>query len=46
MNRLPRSIPVEANTRKGFFRMIANMVCSVLGLIVEKEHDHENKKGV
>jgi acetate kinase len=26
--------------------MIANTVCRVLGLTIEKEHDHENKKGV
>jgi len=26
--------------------MIANMVCRVLGLTNEKEHDHDNKKGV
>ena len=26
--------------------MIANSVCRVLGLTIEKEHDHENKKGV
>ncbi len=26
--------------------MIANTVCRVLGFIVKKEHDHENKKGV
>jgi acetate kinase len=26
--------------------MIANTVCRVLGLSIEKEHDHENKKGV
>jgi acetate kinase len=26
--------------------MIAKTVCDVLGLIVKKEHDHENKKGV
>ena len=26
--------------------MIANTVCRVLGLAIEKEHDHENKKGV
>ena len=26
--------------------MIAKTVCRVLGLIVKKEHDHENKKGV
>jgi acetate kinase len=26
--------------------MIANTVCRVLGLTTEKEHDHENKKGV
>ena len=26
--------------------MIARSVCRVMGLIIEKEHDHENKKGV
>ena len=26
--------------------MIAQTVCSVLGLTIEKEHDHENKRGV
>ncbi len=26
--------------------MIANMVCSVLGLSIKKEHAHENKKGI
>jgi len=26
--------------------MIANMVCHVLGLILKKEHNHENTKGV
>jgi acetate kinase len=26
--------------------MIANTVCRVLGLIIEKEHNHENKKSV
>ena len=26
--------------------MIANTVCRVLGLTIEKEHDHENKKGL
>jgi acetate kinase len=26
--------------------MIANTVCRVLGLTMEKEHDHGNKKGV
>jgi acetate kinase len=26
--------------------MIANTVCRVLGLTIEKEHDRENKKGV
>ncbi|MGD0236492.1 MAG: hypothetical protein ABSC55_18380 [Syntrophorhabdales bacterium] len=26
--------------------MIAKMVCRVLGLILKKEDDHENKKGV
>jgi acetate kinase len=25
--------------------MIANTVCRILGLILKKEHDHENKKG-
>ncbi|MDP2605566.1 MAG: hypothetical protein Q8S00_23740 [Deltaproteobacteria bacterium] len=26
--------------------MIASTVCRVLGFTIEKEHDHENKKGV
>ena len=26
--------------------LIANTVCRVLGLLIEKEHDHENRKGV
>jgi prophage antirepressor-like protein len=26
--------------------MIANMVCRVLGLTIERKHDYENKKGI
>jgi prophage antirepressor-like protein len=26
--------------------MIANMVCRVLGLTIERKHDYENKRGV